>query len=127
MLTNIRWFILVLGILLPIASSSNGKLFITNRLRKTDPEVYCKLKGAVFIEETRAFADYVIFQESVEGFADMIVYQEKNMLLADRPGIWHFTDNRSLADFTVYIETNKGFADFSVAYTDIRGLTGCRK
>jgi len=90
-----------------------------------DQPDYCKLKGAVFIEEVANFADYRVFIEDVEAFAQMNIFKEEAETFATEPGYWYFTDVRGFADFSIYIEDVKGFADFTIAYTEYRSSAGC--
>ena len=86
---------------------------------------FCKLKGAVYIEEVANFANYRVFVEEVEAFAQLKVFKEEAETFATEAGYWYFTDVRGFADFTIYIEDVKGFADFSIAYTEYRSSAGC--
>ena len=91
-----------------------------------NPPDYCKLRGAVYVEDVAAFANYRVFVEDIESFADMVVFKEDSEGFANDPGHWFFTDVRGFADFTIYIEEVKGFADFSIAYTEFRTTVGCQ-
>jgi len=86
---------------------------------------YCKLKGAVYIEEVANFANFRVFIQEVEAFADMKVFKEEAETFATEAGYWYFTDVRGFADFTIYLEEVPGFADFSIAYTEFRASAGC--
>lgn len=90
------------------------------------PPDFCKLRGAVYVEDVAAFANYRVFVEDIESFADMVVFKEDSEGFANDPGHWFFTDVRGFADFTIYIEDVKGFADFSIAYTEFRTTVGCQ-
>lgn len=93
---------------------------------KAVPAEHCELYGAVYIEETSAFADYKVYVEDIESFAKLVVYKENVESFADRPGFWYFTDVKAFADFSISIEQNQGFADFTIAYTDFRSAAGCQ-
>ncbi|MEM6764131.1 MAG: DUF6150 family protein [Bacteroidota bacterium] len=86
----------------------------------------CQLKGAIFIEETRSFADFLVFEQSVEGFADLVVYEVEAQTFATEPGFWYFTDVRGFADYSIYLEESQGLADFSVFFSDYQTAAGCR-
>lgn len=111
-----------LGMLTGIAPTST----VSNDLADTLPPRYCELYGAVYVEETVAFADYKVYLEEIESFAKMVVYKEDVESFADRPGFWYFTDVKAFADFTIAFEQNQGLADFSLAYTDFRSAAGCQ-
>ena len=86
---------------------------------------YCELRGAVFVVEAEAAADYTVFVEEVEAFANMLIFEEDSRGFADRPGLWWFTDNYALADFRIFITDIQSFSDFSIYYTNFRSLAGC--
>ena len=94
-------------------------------ISKGFPQNFCKLKGAVYIEEVANFANYRVFVEEVEAFAQLNVFKEEAETFATEAGYWYFTDVRGFADFTIYIEDVKGFADFTIAYTEYRSSAGC--
>lgn len=96
------------------------------RMPADTPPEYCKLMGAVYVENVAAFANYRVFVEEIESFADMVVFKEDSEGFANEPGHWYFTDVRGFADFTIYVEDVKGFADFSIAYTEFRTTVGCQ-
>lgn len=107
-----------------------GTIFSSHTWRENpetlpDQQDYCKLKGAVFIEEVANFADYRVFIEDVDAFAQLNVFKEEAETFATEPGYWYFTDVRGFADFTIYVEDVKGFADFTIAYTEYRSSAGC--
>ncbi|MEO1050882.1 MAG: DUF6150 family protein [Bacteroidota bacterium] len=87
---------------------------------------FCRLYGVVYVEESRAFADHLVFEMDTEAFADLVVFDEENRLFADRSGIWHFTDNRDFADFTIYFTESRDQADFSIYFTETASFAGCR-
>ena len=92
------------------------------RQKDIDP---CKLYGAVYVEQTAAFADYRVFVQDIEAFADLVVYKESGDLYADQTGLWYLTDTKSFADFSIYIEDVEAFAQFTIAYTPFRSAAGC--
>ncbi|MEM9984634.1 MAG: DUF6150 family protein [Bacteroidota bacterium] len=85
----------------------------------------CKLYGAIYVEQTAAFADYRVFVQDIEAFADLVVYKESGDLYADQTGLWYLTDTKSFADFSIYIEDVEAFAQFTIAYTPFRSAAGC--
>jgi hypothetical protein len=88
-------------------------------------ELYCRLKGKVFVEEVPGLADFRVYEEESEGFADMLIYETENSLFTDRGGIWYFVKNRGLADFTIYFTDSKSGADFSIYFTTFESMAGC--
>ena len=91
-------------------------------VEQTDP---CQLQGAVFIESSKRYADFVVYEESSEAFADLLVYKQENRLYADGPGLWFITDDRSMADYSIYLTEKQNIADFSIFYTDTESFAGC--
>jgi hypothetical protein len=88
---------------------------------------FCKLFGAVYVEENPRLADFRVFEEESEAFCDIKVFEVEDRLYADRQGLWHFTKKKEFADFTVYFEPNRGLADFSVYFIDVESFAGCNK
>lgn len=88
---------------------------------------YCKLFGAVYIENNPKQADFRVYEEDSEAFCDIKVFEVESRVYADREGLWHFTDTKAFADFTIYFEPRKGLADFSVFFIDIESFAGCNK
>ena len=86
----------------------------------------CSLKGNVFIEPTRALAQYRVFVEESEDLAEVRVFKADNGLFADEPGKWHFVQRRGLADFTIFVETQRSLADFTIYYTETEAFAGCQ-
>lgn len=111
-----------LGLLTGIAPSTSVATDHSDAM----PPRYCELYGAVYVEQTAAFADYKVYLEEIESFAKMVVYKEDVESFADRPGFWYFTDVKAFANFTIAFEQNQGLADFSMAYTDFRSAAGCQ-
>ena len=89
------------------------------------PDV-CRIFGAVYEEENKSRAQYLVFEEETESFADILIFEEENRLFADQSGIWYFVEERGMADFTVYFTNNRGTADFSVYFTDVASFAGCK-
>ena len=85
----------------------------------------CKLKGAVFVERYRNYADYSVYVEQVEAFGKLKVFKEDAAIFATEAGWWYFTDQRGFADFTIYIEETKGFENFTISFTKFRSSAGC--
>ncbi len=88
---------------------------------------YCRIFGAVYVENKPGRADYHVYVEESEAFADIVVYKADNRLFADKEGLWYFTDKKAFADFTVYFEKEKGLAEFSVCFTDSEAFAGCNR
>lgn len=86
----------------------------------------CQLYGVVYVTDNPNEANFKVFIEESEAFADLVVFQEDNRLMADRPGIWFITDTPAFANFAIYFERNLGMADFSIFYTDILSFAGCK-
>ncbi len=121
-LLKITLAIFSLGLLTGIAPSASVPADQSDSM----PPRYCELYGAVYVEQTVAFADYKVYLEEIESFAKMVVYKEDVESFADRPGFWYFTDVKAFADFTIAFEQSQGLADFSMAYTDFRSAAGCQ-
>ena len=85
----------------------------------------CQLYGVVYVTGNPNEANFKVYIEESEAFADLVVYQEENRLMADRPGIWFITDKPAFANFSIYFERNLGLADFAIFYTDILSFAGC--
>ena len=85
----------------------------------------CEVFGQIFLTENPQRSNYSIFITDSEAFADVVVFEEENALMADRAGIWHFTSNEGLADFILYVVKEESDADFSVFYTDVPDFAGC--
>ncbi len=86
----------------------------------------CQLYGVVYVTENPSEANFKVFVEESEAFADLVVFREDNRLMADRPGIWFEADSPAFANFSVYIEKNRGLADFAIFYTDVLSFAGCK-
>jgi len=85
----------------------------------------CQLYGVVYVTEHPNEANFRIFIEDSEAFADLVVFPEDNRLMADEPGIWYMSDTPVFANFSVYFERSRGLADFSIFYTDVLSFAGC--
>ena len=85
----------------------------------------CQLYGIVYVTENPREANFRVYVEDSEAFADLVVFQEENRLMADQPGIWYLTDNQAFANFSIFIEKKRGLADFAIFYTDIQSFAGC--
>ena len=85
----------------------------------------CQLYGVVHITENPGEANFRVFVEDSEAFADLVVFQEENRLMADQPGIWYITETPAFANFSIFIEKERGLADFAIFYTDIQSFAGC--
>jgi hypothetical protein len=86
----------------------------------------CQLYGVVYVTEDPNEANFKVFIEDSEAFADLVVFQEENRLMADQPGIWYIADTPAFANFSIYIERRRGMADFVIFYTDILSFAGCK-
>jgi hypothetical protein len=86
----------------------------------------CQLYGVVYVTDNPNEANFKVFIEESEAFADLVIYQEDNRLMADEPGIWFITDTPAFANFSIYFERNRGLADFAIYYTDILSFAGCK-
>lgn len=85
----------------------------------------CDIFGVIYLTEIPQEAHYRVFIEESEAFANAVIFEEENELMADRPGLWYFTDNRRFARFVVYITDNKSNSDFTIFYTDIPDYARC--
>jgi len=85
----------------------------------------CQLYGVVYVTENPNEANFRVFIEDSEAFADLVVFQEDNRLMADEPGIWYMSDTPAFANFAIYFERSNGLADFTIFYTDIHSFAGC--
>ena len=85
----------------------------------------CQLYGVVHVTENPNQANFRVYLEDSEAFADLVVFQEENRLMADEPGIWYQSDTPAFANFSVYFERSRGLADFTIFYTDILSFAGC--
>ena len=91
------------------------------------PHDICDVYGQIYVSNDPRRADFRVFIEDSEAFADLIIYKEENALYADRRGIWHFTKDRNLANIWIYIEKDRGLADILVYYTDYESFAGCNR
>ncbi len=48
----------------------------------------CQLYGVVYVTENPNEANFRVFLEDSEAFADLVVFQEDNRLMADETGSW---------------------------------------
>jgi hypothetical protein len=87
---------------------------------------FCQLSGSVVLEKDPARAQYKVFREDSESFADLIVFRADNLLFADKPGKWHFTESRAQARFSIIWVEERSRADFSVYITDTESFAGCQ-
>ncbi len=122
-------FVVMMVMLLGLASSmsvSSSTFFSLEPTYLPEQQVNpCELKGAVFVEKYRNYADYSIFIEEVEAFGKLKIFKEEAAIFATEAGYWYFTDQRGFADFTIYIEQTKGFENFTISFTDYRSSAGC--
>ena len=86
---------------------------------------FCQLNGGVLEEKEPGRAIFKVYKEESESFADLHVFRAENMLFADKPGKWYFTDNRSLARFTIFWVPERSQADFSIFFTETESFAGC--
>jgi len=91
---------------------------------KPDP---CNLKGSVFIEPVKSRAYFSVFVDENSPTVDLIVYKVDKKLYADRPGLWHITDDKAIADFIVYIEKSRAGANLTIQFTPTESFAGCTK
>ena len=90
------------------------------------PVPYCQLSGPVLEEKEPARAQFRVYREESEGFADLIVFKAENLLFADKPGKWFFTDSRAMARFSIYWVEERSQADFSIFITETESFAGCQ-
>lgn len=88
---------------------------------------FCRIFGSALVVDNPRYADYRVFVEESEAFCDIVVYQTDNRLFADRPGLWHITDRKGFEDFSIYYEKDRGLADFAVFFTDTESFAGCNR
>ena len=93
---------------------------------KAQNQEYCHLQGAVYETSTKQGSDFWVFVEESEAFADLLVYKEENKLYADEAGIWFFVESNGLADFTVFLTKKRIEADFIIYFTDTSSFAGCK-
>jgi hypothetical protein len=89
-------------------------------------KAYCDIKGAVFVVQERAQAQYRVFIEKSEAFADIAIYKAPNLLFADRSGLWYVTETRAQADHTIAYVDDRAMADFTIFFIDNESFAGCR-
>ena len=106
-------------ILVLTAIGSSPSVFSTAQVN------FCKLFGAVYIEDSPQKADFRVYEEESEAFCNIKVFEVESRVYADKEGLWHFTDNEAFADFSIYFEPKKGLADFSVFFIDVESFAGC--
>ena len=70
-------------------------------------------------------ADFLVYIEESEAFADVLIFEHENPLYADRPGQWAFVQNHAFAHVYVHFVRNKSQADFVIAFTDTESFAGC--
>lgn len=87
---------------------------------------FCKLSGSIYKAPTKQGTDYWVYIEESEAFADMLIFEEENKLYADEPGVWFFVENKGLADYVIYFTKDKSEADFTIYYTDTPTFAGCQ-
>lgn len=85
----------------------------------------CQLYGVVYVTENPNEANFKVYIEDSEAFADLVVFREDNRLMADKSGVWHISDSPAFANFSIYFERRRGLADFAIFYTDILSFAGC--
>lgn len=71
-------------------------------------------------------ADYSVFIQKEEAFSDLVVYKVDDVLFATQEGLWYITEKKAFANHIIYLESNESSADFSVSFTDIESLVGCK-
>jgi len=86
----------------------------------------CRIYGVIYIDPQPDRVEFLVYEESSEVFADLLVYEEENRLFADRSGMWYLTDERALADHTIHLVDNPSSAHFSIYFTNIASIAGCR-
>ena len=87
----------------------------------------CDIFGQIFVTENPQMAQFKVFIGDSEVFADAVIFEEENGLMADREGIWHFTENRGFANFFIFFTEKESEADFTIYYTDIPDYAGCNQ
>lgn len=121
-----KWISAIWVFSLVVALGFTGSKAVEEPTEETQQIDICKLKGAIYIEENRSFADFIVFEQSVEGFADLVVYEVEAQAFATEQGFWYFTDVRGFADYSIYLEESQGLSDFSVFFSDYQSAAGCR-
>ncbi|QCR24370.1 DUF6150 family protein [Pontibacter sp. SGAir0037] len=109
--------------------------FDVSALESTDKPVvaeqdYCKIYGAVYLERDPKYknsAAYTVFLGEEEAFANLVVFKENNKLFADVTGTWYITPNKAFADHVLFVTENRNLAQFTVHFTQVRSLAGCRE
>lgn len=99
-------------------------LFVDYSPKAIDP---CEVYGRIYSIGNSREADFSVYVENTEAFADIVVYKQKNALYADRPGQWSFVNNKKMARVYIYFEKRRNMADFTIAYTDIESFAGCNR
>jgi hypothetical protein len=87
---------------------------------------YCDLRGVVYVTQDVRKANYLVFEDESKAFADILVYEESNKLFTDKAGLWYFTDNIHEANFVIYYVETKQEADFSLYFIDSPTFAGCQ-
>lgn len=87
---------------------------------------FCQLSGGVKEEKEPGMAVYKVYREESESFADLVVFKSENMLFADKPGKWYFTENRAMSRFTIFWVPERAQADFSIYFTETESFAGCQ-
>lgn len=87
---------------------------------------FCKLSGAFFEESDPARIQYRVYLEETEAFADLVVFKSENALFADKPGLWYFTRSRAEATWFIAFVKEREKADFSVFFTETESFAGCQ-
>jgi hypothetical protein len=77
-------------------------------------------------EKEPARAQFKVYREDSESFADLVVFRAENLLFADKPGKWFFTDARSQARFSICWVSERSSADFSIFITETESFAGCQ-
>lgn len=91
---------------------------------KVDP---CSIKGTIFIESTKSKANFSVYVDENSPSVDLMVHKVERKLYADRPGLWHITEDRTIADYIVYIERNRAGANLTIQFTPTESFAGCTK
>jgi hypothetical protein len=87
----------------------------------------CEIYGVVSVQTIRSRADFLVYVEEDEFLATLRVFKEENKLLANKPGMWHFTETHAFADFSIFFVNDRALADVIIYYTDKEFFAGCVK
>jgi hypothetical protein len=67
-----------------------------------------------------------VYIEETEAFADLVVFKSENALFADKPGLWYFARSRAEANWFIVFVKEREKADFSICFTETESFAGCQ-